>query len=95
MAKGAQKPEKKEAKRRPPLRPVLLSLGLGLLWFVEFQDGGAHNDAPPWGYMIVVGARLFADFVGAWFVVSGLHLVFSVGRVAILYLHSLWMRESA
>ena len=73
------------------MRPVLIAAGLGLLWFVEFQDAGRPLDAPVWGTMVVLGVRLLADFVGAWFVVSGLQLALSLARLGLGYLHGLWV----
>ena len=76
------------------MRPVLLAAGLGLYWFVEYQDAGGPTDVPMWGYMVMVGVRLLADFVGAWVVVSALQLVLRSGRLALSLSARLWLQES-
>lgn len=76
------------------MRPVLLAAGLGLFWFVEYQDPDAISDVPMWGYMMTVAVQLFADFVGAWVIVAALQLVLALARLAVSYLRSLWLQES-
>jgi hypothetical protein len=76
------------------LRPVLLALGLGLYWFVEYQDGSGEVDAPMWGYLIMSGVRLLAAFVGAWFVVSALLLALALIRLGLSHLRALWPQEN-
>jgi hypothetical protein len=89
MAKGAARSAKPT--KAPSMRPVLIAAGLGLFWFVEFQDAARALDAPVWGAIAVWGIRLLADFVGAWFVVSGLQLVVSLARLGLGYLRGLWV----
>jgi len=67
------------------MRPVLLAGGLGLMWFVLVQDGGESGDAPTWGIAIILAARLVADFVGGWIVVSILRLFFTIGRIGLAH----------
>jgi hypothetical protein len=93
MAKSAKRSAKAPPKRSP-LRPVLLAAGLGVYWFVEFQDAGSSSDAPMWGYMMMVGVRLLADFVGAWVVVSAVQLALVLGRLGLAYLRGLWLQET-
>jgi hypothetical protein len=64
-----------------PIRPLLLAGVLGLLWFVMVQQGGMEDDVPSWGIGLIVGARLLADVIGGWVVVSALQLVFGLGRL--------------
>jgi hypothetical protein len=96
MAKTAKRPAKAgpPAKKKGGMRPVLLAAGLGLYWFVEYQDAGGASDAPIWGYAMIVGVRLLADFVGAWVIVSGLRLILALGRLAAGHLRGLWLQES-
>ena len=75
------------------MRPILLALGLGLYWFVEYQDAGGDPDAPMWGSLIMGGARLLAGFVGAWFLVSALQLAILSIRLFLAYLRTLWPQE--
>jgi hypothetical protein len=63
------------------VRPYLLSGGLALIWFAQFQDMGVDGDAPAWGIVAVMVARLLADFVGAWLLVSLLRLVYAGGQL--------------
>jgi hypothetical protein len=93
MAKTAKRPAK-AASTRGALRPVLLAAGLGLYWFVEYQDSGGATDVPMWGYMMMVAVRLLADFVGAWVIVSALQLMLVVGRLGLSYLRGMWLQES-
>jgi len=82
------------AAKRGALRPVLLAAGLGVYWFVEYQDPGGVTDVPMWGYMMMVAVRLLADFIGAWVIVSGLQLVLALARLAVAYLRGLLVQES-
>ena len=90
----AAKPDKAGQPDKPTktgsMRPVLLAAGLGLYWFVQFQGTGGLTDAPGWSGMIVLAARLLADFVGAWCVISALQLACALGRLGTGYLRSLW-----
>jgi len=62
---------------------MLLAGGLGLLWFVMYQQGGpADEGGPVWSHAAVLGSRLLADFVGAWVVIALLQLVFALIRAA-------------
>lgn len=76
------------------LRPVLLAAGLGLYWFVEYQDAGGTTDVPMWGYGMMLGVRLLADFIGGLVVVSTVQLLLVVGRLAIAHLRGLWLQAS-
>lgn len=76
------------------MRPVLLAAGLGLYWFVEYQDSGNTPNAPMWGYMMILAVRLLADFVGALVIVSALQLVLALGRLALAYLRGVWLQTS-
>jgi hypothetical protein len=91
MARSA-KPAK-SAKNVTAMRPLLLAAGLGLYWFVVYQDGVGEANAPVWGYMVMVGLRLAADVVGAWIVVAALQLVLALAKVGLTYARSLWMTE--
>jgi len=75
------------------MRPVLLAGGLGLMWFVLVQDGGGDGDAPAWGIAIILAARLVADFVGGWIVVSILRLFFAIGRIGLAHFRGHRHRE--
>jgi hypothetical protein len=92
MARSAKR--SKSARKLGAMRPLLLAAGLGIYWFVEYQDGGGEADAPMWGYLIMAGARLLTDFVGAWFIVSALRLAFALGRFGLTYVRALWPQES-
>ena len=95
MAKTAAKRQvRAPPKRVAAIRPVLLAAGLGLLWFVQFQDAGGPTDVQMWAYMTMVGVRLVADFVGAWVIVSALQLALALSRLGFVYLRGLWMQES-
>jgi hypothetical protein len=83
MAAGGKRAGGSEEK---PIRPLLLAGVLGLVWFVVVQEGGFEDDIPGWGMPILLGARLLADFVGGWVVVSLLQLLFNLGRLALLRL---------
>ncbi|HTZ34521.1 MAG TPA: hypothetical protein VMB84_00770 [Stellaceae bacterium] len=92
MAKTAKRPAKPPPKK-PGMRPVLLAAGLGLFWFVQYQElGGAEGDLPMWSYMTMIGVRLLADFVGAWVIVSALQLAIALLRLALGYLRMLWLQ---
>jgi len=93
MAKTAKRPTKAPPKRGA-MRPVLLAAGLGLYWFVEYQDAGGATDVPMWGYLTMVGVRLLADFVGAWVIVAAVQLGLGLGRLGLSYLRGLWLQES-
>jgi hypothetical protein len=95
MAKSAPKrpvkpAPKSAAKSGGGIKPVLLAAGLGLYWFVEYQDLGDLTPMPTWAYAATVGVRLLADFVGAWVVVSALQLALALGRLGVVYLRG-WM----
>jgi hypothetical protein len=94
MAKSAAKRPAKAPPKRSAMRPVLLAAGLGLFWFVEYQDAGGATGVPMWGYVTMVGVRLLADFVGAWIIVSALHLALVLGRLGLIHLRGLWLQES-
>jgi hypothetical protein len=87
MAKARQRPQRvAKAAKVGALRPMLLAAGFALYWFVEHQGGEADADAPMIGYVALQAVRLFVDFVGAWFTVSALQLIFALGRVGVTYL---------
>jgi hypothetical protein len=88
-AKTSDNPRQKGA-----LRPILLAAGLGLYWFVQYQDAGADIDGPLTACLIIGGARLLADFVGAWFALSVLQLAFALARFGVTYVRSLWPQAS-
>lgn len=58
------------------------------MWFVLVQDGGGNGDAPAWGIAIILVARLVADFVGGWIIVSILRLFFAIGRIGLVHFRS-------
>jgi hypothetical protein len=76
------------------MRPVLIAAGLGLYWFVQYQDAGGTTDAPIWVYAITVGVRLLADFIGAMVIVSGAQLLLVLSRLGLTYLRGLWLQAS-
>jgi hypothetical protein len=97
MAKSAAKRPAKappKPKRGAAVRPVLLAVGLGLYWFVKYQDADGPADVPMWAYLTAVGARVAADVVGAWVVVSALQLALVLSRLGFTYLRNLWPQES-
>jgi len=97
MAKtAAKRPAAKTAapKSAGGMKPVLLAAGLGLYWFVEYQDHGSPTEMPMWGYAMMIGVRLLADFVGAWVLVSALQLVLALAKLGASYLRGLWMQET-
>ncbi len=71
------------------MRPFLLSAGLALMWFAQFQDMSVDGDVPAFGVVAVAGARFSADLVGAWLAVSMLRLVFGLARLGWI-----WVRTS-
>jgi hypothetical protein len=73
---------------------MLLAAGLGLYWFVEYQDAGGEITGPISAFLIMTGVRLLADFVGAWFILSALQLAMALARFGLSYLRSLWPQES-
>jgi hypothetical protein len=104
MAKTAAKRPAAASKTAAPkksggsgLRPAFLAAGLGLFWFVEYQDagGGDGGGTLMWNYLAVLGVRLLADFVGAWVLISAAQLVFALGRYGITYLRSMWMQQES
>jgi hypothetical protein len=90
MARSAKR--ETSAKQMAAMKPVLLAAGLGLYWFVAYQDGGGA-DAPMWGYLTVAGLRLLADFVGAWLVISALQLAIAIVKIGLTHLRALWLQE--
>jgi hypothetical protein len=97
MAKtAARRPAAKPAPKKSGggMRPVFLAVGLGLYWFVEYQDIGGAADLPMWGYVMTIGVRLLADFVGAWVIVSALQLLLALAKLGVSYLRGLWVQES-
>jgi hypothetical protein len=95
MAKSARRPANQPPKKRKAFRPMLLAGGLGLLWFVQYQQGGPADEAgPAWSHAVVLGTRLLADFVGAWVVIALLQLVFALIRTALVQLRSDSDREA-
>ena len=89
MARSAKRDSAKPA---AAMKPVLLAAGLGLYWFVAYQDGGGDIDAPMWGYLTGAALRLMADFVGAWLIISALQLAIAVGRIGLSHLRALWLQ---
>jgi len=82
MAKSSRRPAA-QPKKRKAFRPALLAGGLGLLWFVQYQQGGPADEAGPvWAHGAVLGTRLIADIVGAWVVIAVAQLVVALGRQA-------------
>lgn len=80
--------------KRKAFRPLLLAVGLGLLWFVQFQQGGGSDDGPAWSYGLVLGTRLLADFVGAWLVIAAARLVAALLRAGLAQYRAAAERES-
>ena|SRR5579863_6126457 len=96
MAKTAAK---RPAKAPPPknkggLRPVFLAAGLALYWFVEYQGLEGTADVPMWAYLVTIGVRLLADFVGAWVIIAALQLVLALSRLGVSYLRGWWVESS-
>ena len=74
---------------------MLLAGGLGLLWFVQYQQGGPADEAgPAWSHGVVLGTRLLADFVGAWVAIALVQLVFAAIRATFAQLRSDSDREA-
>jgi hypothetical protein len=99
MAKtAARRPGAKPAPKKSGggMRPIFLAAGLGLYWFVEYQDIGGASDMPMpmWGYGMTIAVRLLADFVGAWVIVSALHLLLALAKLGFSHLRGLWVQES-
>jgi hypothetical protein len=95
MAKTAARRPAKAPKKKGGIRPVFLAAGLGLGWFVEFQDiSNANSDMVMWNYLVTLGARLLADFVGAWVLVAGLQLAIVLVKLGLTYLRVAWAQES-
>jgi hypothetical protein len=97
MAKAAPKrpakaPAKTASNSRGGMKPVLLAAGLGLYWFVEYQDIGGSPEVPMWGYAATLGVRLLANFVGAWVLVSALQLLLALCRLGFAYARG-WMLQ--
>lgn len=68
------------------MRPILLAAGLALVWFVSVQGCGLDEDGPVWGVLILVAARLAADFVGGcvavWLCLLGIRVArIGLGRL--------------
>lgn len=93
MARSARGPQM--AAKQRPFRPLLLAGGLGLLWFVEFQEVGLSEDVPSWSIPVVLGVRLLADFVGAWVFVSVARLAVAAGQLGLIRLRNRLPGESA
>ena len=74
------------------MKPVLLAAGLGLYWFVAYQDGG-DVEAPMWGYLTMAALRLLADIVGAWLIISALQLAIALSKIGFSYVRALWLQE--
>jgi hypothetical protein len=97
MAKtAAKRPPPKPAPKKTGggIRPVFLAAGLGLFWFVEYQDLGGATDLPMWGYVTTIGVRLLTDFIGAWVIVSALQLLLALGRLGVSYVRGVWVQET-
>jgi hypothetical protein len=93
MAKSAKRSTKAQPKKGG-MRPVLLAAGLGLFWFVQYQNaGGVEGDMAMWSYLVTVGVRLLADFVGAWVIVSAVQLAIALARLGLTYLRTMWLQE--
>ena len=85
MASGAKRSGGTEEKL---VRPLLLAGVLGLVWFVVMQEGGIDETAPSWGVPLILGVRLFADFIGGWVAISALQLFFGLLRLGFGHLRS-------
>jgi hypothetical protein len=72
-----------ERRDRSGIRPALLACGAALMWFVEFQADPMLPGVPGWGVALMLGARLFADFVCAAVLVSVARLGLAASRVII------------
>lgn len=76
------------------MKPMLLAAGLGLYWFVEYQDATGTANAPMWADAMILSVRLLVDFVGALVIVSALRLLLVFGRLAFAHLRGLWLQAS-
>lgn len=86
MAKSTRRPAKEPPKRKA-FRPMLLAGGLGLLWFVLYQQGAPADEiGPVWSHAAVLGSRLLADFVGAWLVIALIQLLVALIRAGLAQL---------
>lgn len=83
MAKSSARSRKPAPKPRKPLRPLLLAGGLGLIWFIEFQQPGLTPNGPGWSYALVLGVRLVADTVCARLLIAIVQLLFATGRLGL------------
>lgn len=84
MAKKTARSQKTaQAPPRKPLRPLLLAGGLGLIWFIEFQQPSLAPDGPAWSYGLVLGMRLLADLVCARVLIAVAQLLFVTGRLGL------------
>ena len=89
----ARSTKREGAQTNAAMKPVLLAAGLGLYWFVAYQDGGGDMDAPMWGYLTMAALRLLADFVGAWLLISALQLAIALTKIGLSYVRALWLQE--
>ena len=62
---------------------MLLAGGLGLLWFAEFQDGRWPDDVSVSAAAITLVARIAADVVGAWVLISVARLGYVMARLGL------------
>lgn len=93
-AKRAPAAKAPAAARGGSMKPMLLAAGLGLYWFVEYQDAAGTANVPMWADAVILGVRLLVDFVGALVIVSVLRLVLVFGRFAFAHLRGLWLQAS-
>jgi len=90
--KNAKSP--KTAPPRKPLRPLLLAGGLGLVWFIEYQQPVvAPPGGPPWSYALVLGVCLLADIVCARVLIALAQLLFAAGRLGLARLRTQLNRD--
>ena len=68
--------------------------GLGLMWFVQVQNGAIEFDAPVWGIAAILAGRLLADFVGAWVAISAVQLAFALGRLGLNHMRARGQQET-
>ena len=76
------------------MRRYLLAGGLGLMWFVQVQNGAIEFDAPVWGIAAILAGRLLADFVGAWLAISAVQLAFALGRLGLNHMRARGQQET-
>ena len=76
------------------MRRYLLAGGLGLMWFVQVQNGAVEFDAPVWGIAAILAGRLLVDFVGAWVAISAVQLTFALGRLGLNHLRARGQQET-